>query len=181
MSIGVSGEPMGSEERAIQQNKDALLRAFAEIFDQRNVAAVDELFTPDVVFHSTARQEGPTRGREEYKEFVRGFLGAFTDIRFEVHDIIGEGDRVVARATGHARQVGEYQGIPATGRTIAVPEMIMVRAVDGRCAEAWSMFDAMAMLQQLGVMPRGKPPRPVIKLILGLQRLAAGLRGNRSQ
>jgi steroid delta-isomerase-like uncharacterized protein len=160
-----------------EENKTAVCRGFEEIFNQGNVDAVDDLFTPDVVFNSTARQEGPTRGREEYKEFVRGFLAAFSDVRFSIHDIVAEGDKVVVRATGDATHIREYQGIPATGKRISVPEMIMIRAVDGKCAEAWSMFDTMSMLQQLGLVPRGKMPKPLIKVIFAVQRIVGRMRG----
>lgn len=164
---------------SIEENKAAILRTFEEVFNQGNVALIDDLFTPDVVFNSTSRQEGPTRGIEEYREFVRGFLAAFCDVRFTVHDIVAEGDRVVVRATGEATHIAEYQGIPATGKRVSVPEMIMVRAVGGKCAEAWSMFDTMSLLQQLGVMPRGKPPRPLLRLIIGVQRMAGRMRKRR--
>ena len=153
------------------QLKATLRRAFDEVFVQGKVDAVDEVFTHDIVFHSTARPEGPTRGREEYKEFVREFLDAFTDVAIDVHDMVAEGDLVVSRATIRAKHVGTYHNIPPTKKSVAIFSMIMARAdASGICEEAWSAYDTMGLMQQLGVLPRKPMPKPIIWLILKLSR-----------
>lgn len=154
-----------------EELKVMLRRAFDEVFVQGKVEAVDELYTPDVVFHSTARPEGPTRGREEYKEFVREFLAAFADIEFEVAEMVTEGDVAVARSTIRATHVGAYHNIPPTKRRVAVFSIIMVRAEpSGMCEEAWSAYDTMGMMQQLGVLPSKPMPKPILWLIVHMSR-----------
>jgi steroid delta-isomerase-like uncharacterized protein len=151
--------------------KANLRRAFDEVFVEGKVDVVDEVFTPGIVFHSTACPEGPTRGREEYKEFVREFLDAFTDIQIDVHDMVAEGDLVVSRATIRAKHVGTYHNIPPTKKSVAIFSMIMARAdPSGICEEAWSAYDTMGLMQQLGVLPRRPMPKPIIWLILKLSR-----------
>ena len=46
---------------------------------------------------------------------------AFEDLHFAVEEIVAEGDKVVTRWTLTGRQVGEFLGIPATGRGPSAP------------------------------------------------------------
>jgi steroid delta-isomerase-like uncharacterized protein len=161
-----------------ETNKAAVIRAFEEVFNRGDLDAIDELFQPDVVFYSTALPDPsePVRGREAYREFARGFLAAFTDVHFDIKAVVAEGDLVVVRAIGQATHIAEYQGIPPTGRRVQLAEMIMVRGVDGKCAEAWSMLDTLGLLQQLGIAPSGRPPRALLRVVVGVQKLRNRLR-----
>jgi len=39
------------------------------------------------------------------------------DAHFEIEEMIAEGDQVAVRLTASARQVGEFKGMPASGRS----------------------------------------------------------------
>ena len=157
------------------RNKAALRRVYQDVLIGRDIDAVDELFEPDAVFHSTALPEGPTRGRGEYKQFIRDFHAAFTDVEVDILDAVAEGDLVVFRALVTGTQTGSFKGIPATGRRVSVSEMVMVRGVEGRCAEAWSSFDTLGLIRGLGLFPKGDPPRALFTIVVGLQKLGRRL------
>ena len=55
--------------------------------------------------------------------------------------------------TTEGTQTGEFMGMPATGKKISITEMHMVRIANGKAVEHWSLANAMAMMQQLGVIP----------------------------
>jgi predicted ester cyclase len=74
---------------------------------------------------------------------------ALDRIRFSVDDLIAEDDRVAARLTASARQVGELRGMPATGNSYEIDEIHIFRLRGGRIVEHWHQFDAMGMMQQL--------------------------------
>jgi HD-like signal output (HDOD) protein len=44
-------------------------------------------------------------------------------------------------------------GIPPTGRRATVTAMTIDQLADGRVVEPWTIYDALGMLQQLGVIP----------------------------
>jgi len=71
----------------------------------------------------------------------------------EIDDILVRGDRVWATWTIRGTHLGELQGIPPTGRTIAVTEVGQWRVKDGVIVEAWFMVDELALLRQLGRWP----------------------------
>lgn len=135
---------------SIEDNKALVRRFYEEVFNQRNLALVDELCTTHHVFHNP-----PTtlHGREEFKQLLSLYITAFPDARFTVEDQIAEGDRVASRYTFRGTHQGELQSIPPTGKQVTVTGMIINRIVNGKSDEGWLNFDALGMLQQLGVVP----------------------------
>jgi len=133
-----------------EDNKALVRRFYEEVFNQRNLALVDHLFTTNHVFHNP-----PTtlHGREEFKQLLSLYITAFPDARFTVEEEIAEGERVASRYTFRGTHQGELMGIPPTGKQVAVTGMIINRIVNGKSEEGWLNFDALGMLQQLGVVP----------------------------
>jgi predicted ester cyclase len=86
--------------------------------------------------------------------------GVFSDQRWEIHNVLGDGDMVAVHATHHGRHTGELMGLPATGRTVAVPYVHILRFRDGKAVEHWSVRDSMALMGQLGVLPDQGGPVP---------------------
>ena len=65
-----------------------------------------------------------------------------------------EGEKVVSRFTFYGTHQGNFMGIPATGRRIAVKGVVIDRVVDGKWKDSRILMDNLAMLQQLGVLPQ---------------------------
>jgi steroid delta-isomerase-like uncharacterized protein len=82
--------------------------------------------------------------------FMTAFTAAFPDARIAVDGCVSEGDTVVTRWTLTGTHQGTFQGIPATGHAVKFTGIEYNRVVGGRIAEHWSMFDNVAMLQQIG-------------------------------
>ena len=74
---------------------------------------------------------------------------------FTVEDLIAESDRVVVRWTNVGTHVGDFAGIPATGRTFTIPGIDIYRVADGQLREHWHVIDQLGMLGQLGLLPQG--------------------------
>jgi predicted ester cyclase len=79
------------------------------------------------------------------------------DQRWEIHQVIGEGDTVVVHCTHHGRHTGELMGIPPTGREVAYDYVHIVKFRDGKGAEHWGIRDDMTLMRQLGVLPERQP------------------------
>jgi steroid delta-isomerase-like uncharacterized protein len=78
---------------------------------------------------------------------------AFPDLRFEVDEIIAEGDRVATHSYMTGTHEGPLFGIPPTGRTVKVPHMHLFRIVDGQTTDLWHVWDQFGLMQQLGAIP----------------------------
>ncbi len=133
-----------------EEKKTIAHRFYEEVFNQRNLALVDEICSTNHVFHNP-----PTtlHGREEFKQLLSLYISAFPDARFTVEDQIVEGDRVASRYTFRGTHQGDLMGVAPTGKQVTVTGMIINRIVDGKSEEGWLNFDALGMLLQLGAIP----------------------------
>ena len=137
-----------------EENKAILRRVTDEVFTRGNLDVVDELLAPDYVLHDPGVPGGELRGTESFKQqWVSMFRSAFPDLQLSVEDQVAEGDKVVTRYTGRGTHQGELMGIPPTNNEAVVSGIIISRVSDGRIEEEWNNFDALGMMQQLGVIP----------------------------
>jgi len=135
-----------SEEHA----NERLARRFVdEVFVARDAAAVDELVAPDFVSHTWGFEED---GRERLRSTTEHMRRALRDVRFDVEDVVSEGDRVVVRLTSSAVPTGDFMGVPAEGRPYRIGEIHWFRVADGRIAEHWHQHDALGLMRQLGAL-----------------------------
>jgi steroid delta-isomerase-like uncharacterized protein len=130
-------------------NKAAMKQFFERVYNQGDVAFLDELTSPEFVSHDRGN---PTNDREGVKEIVAAIKAAFPDVVFTADDVIGEGDRVAARFTMRGTQTGEFMGMPPTNKPIVVTGIDIVRFEDGRAVEHWHEWSGMELLQQLGAL-----------------------------
>src|ERR1051326_5031307 len=123
-----------------------------EAYNNGRLEVVDELFVPDAVVHDPALQ-GDVVGVASIKEMIRGFRRAFPDFVVLIEDQIAEGDRVAGRWAARGTHHGDLWGIAATGKEVTVTGTSLYRFAIGRIAEAWTNWDTIGLMQQLGVVP----------------------------
>jgi steroid delta-isomerase-like uncharacterized protein len=120
------------------------------LLNERNWTTIDALLAPDIVFHNASRT---IQGREAYKQFILMYFTAFPDAYVTIEDMIAEGDKVAWRYTATGTHQGDLFGIPPTGKSASVPGLVILRYAGGKVAEQWVNFDALGLMQQLGVIP----------------------------
>lgn len=139
-----------------EENKATVRRFVDEAFNRRNMDILDELVTPESFNHEAYNPEWQ-RGGDGYKRTFEWLLSAFPDFRFDVDDMVAEGDMVAARVTMSGTHEGEFVGIPATERRFSVHQIHWFRLDDGKLVERWAVRDDMGMMRQLGVVtPPGR-------------------------
>jgi steroid delta-isomerase-like uncharacterized protein len=130
----------------------AVIRAFAEeVINQGRLERADDLVAEDFV--ELDPLPGQRQGREGLKEIIGVIRNAFPDIDWVMEEMVAEGELVFSRFTWSGTHSGTFLGIPATGRRVNVPGMVLDRVVAGRMAESRILMNSMAMMQQLGVIP----------------------------
>ena len=90
---------------------------------------------------------------EALKQHIAAAEAGFPRYEMLADDLIAQDDKVVVRFIWRATHQGNFMGIPATGKQINVPAIIIYRIADNKIVEHWMQSDAMAMMQQLGVQP----------------------------
>jgi predicted ester cyclase len=103
---------------------------------------------------------GGARGSERIKRVVETFVDAFPNMKITLDDELSSGEKVVTRWTTRGTHQGRLMGIAPTGRCIEVTTVGIWRVVDGKISEAWLVFDALGIMQQLGVAPHREEDTP---------------------
>jgi len=129
-----------------EANKALVRRYYEEAMS--DLAGIDEIVAADFVDHHFPPEmpPGPAGVRKFFLEFAAGL---FSDMRIEIDFLLAEGDKVDCHFVFHARHTGDFGDVPARGNAIELPAISTFRIADGKLAEAWEIFDAASLAQQM--------------------------------
>ncbi len=130
-----------------------LLQGFFEIVNGHDLSQLSEVCPDDYAHHDPQLPVTHIDSLSQYQEVLGGFFEGFPDIRVDIHDVFGAGDRVAARWSFSGSHTGALGELPATNKTVTVNALIISRIAGGKMAESWVVYDCMGMMQQLGVVP----------------------------
>jgi predicted ester cyclase len=133
---------------------EKLAREVIDAFTADDITRIGTLVTDDFTDHG-APPWAP-QGRAGYLQ-IMGFLKNVLQIRYEIHQVVADGDLVAARATVHGVHNSGHLGFPATGKPYAMPTMHMYRVENGLLAEHWGVRDELSVLWQVGALPVPAP------------------------
>jgi predicted ester cyclase len=123
---------------------------WVERFNTRDFDGIADLIDADIVDHHLP--PGLPPGRAGAMQWFRA-LAEGLDLRLTVEDTVEHGDRVAVRASITGTHIGEFAGIPATGRSFTTTMISIERICDGRIVERWENVDNLAVVQQLTGAP----------------------------
>jgi len=130
------------KEAITEEEAKAYIERELEIFNEGNLALVDELFAPDYVDHMGDISEDLV-GIDAVKEWATNIRTMFPDLNITTEEIIVKDDKIVARYTVTGTNT-EY------GKKVRVSVINIFRVVDGKFAEVWYYYNEAAVLRQLG-------------------------------
>jgi steroid delta-isomerase-like uncharacterized protein len=139
-------------------DRAATMRRGYDLLNAGDIDGFGALLAEDFVEHEQTPGLAPTK--EGVLEFFRMYRAAFPDLRFDPQDVIASDDKVVVRVRATGTNSGNFMGMPATGKSMDIQLVDIVRFDDGGLGrEHWGVADVMTMMQQLGVvpMPEGVP------------------------
>ena len=130
------------------QANTALVQASFEAFNSGDTESLLAVVAPDLVMHLAELPE-PLRGRETWLGGFEMMKRAFPDLEARVDDVVAAGDKVAVRVSFRGTHEGQFQGIPATGRTIHYVSHEFYRVADGVIVEEWICSDTTSLFRQL--------------------------------
>lgn len=137
---------------SITRNKAIVRRYFDECLNQGRMDTIDRLISPTYVSHYPAGYD-LGGGPEDVKQIVTSVRRGFPDVRFTIEDFVCQGQRVVARWTFAGTHAGNFMGVAATGKKVAVAGVAVYRIEDEKIQEVWLSWDVFGLFRQLGVLP----------------------------
>ena len=108
------------------ENKSLARRAMDELWAKGNLAAVDQLYSENCVFHDLGNPED-IRGREGLKQYARLYRTACPDLQCTLEEIVAEGDKVALRWDSRGTHQGDLMGIGPTGKQVTFRGIQMQR------------------------------------------------------
>lgn len=135
-----------SDVNNTERNK-ALYRALNKEANEHNYAAYGSFY--DESFEIKGFGKGPQAAIANAKSYEK----TFPDLKITIHELIADGDLIMAKCEATGTQLGEMNGIPATGKKGNVAHWTINRFnADGKITESWNLNDNLGMMQQLGIL-----------------------------
>ncbi len=129
-----------SEEAA---NRSVVQRFYDEVFTQKKMPVLEEVFAPDLVIHDLdVGGELPGGGLPET-------LAAFPDVKATVDQLLVEGDLVAASVSYTGTHQAEFLGVAPTGKTVTWSIIDLWRVQDGKIVELWHNIPNDDILEQI--------------------------------
>lgn len=125
-------------------------RRLYEITTRGDFDSLTEILAPDIVDHGVGDED--LTGEAAVRAALSDFRKSFPDMAFTLEDVIAsgnDGEKVTVRWQICATHTEPFQGIPATGRTVRLKGIDILRIADGKIAERWGASDELGLLQQL--------------------------------
>ena len=132
-----------------------IVRSMAEAINARNLEALDKLVSQDVVRHSAATPGVMVSNLAEFKAFLETDFETVPDSVQTIDLIFANDEYVAMKATYAGTQEGPMGPFPASGKTLTLPFIGILRIENGKVAEIWVEWDNLFALAQLGHM---QPP-----------------------
>ena len=139
---------MGEARQAIDRMTEAVTN--------RDLTALAGLYAEDAV--ADTPDEGEIKGREAIVDYLRRFLDALPDLRWEESVKHDSGDTAVDEGWVVGTNTGpivlaDGTTVPATGRSLRLRECDIATVSGGLITSHRFYFDQMDLLGQLGLMP----------------------------
>jgi steroid delta-isomerase-like uncharacterized protein len=124
---------------AEEKNKALVRKFFEEAWGKGNLAAVAEFMATDYVAHHVP--SGLPPGADGLKQLIAAYRTAFPDLKSNLNDIFGKGDRVAFRWSVSGTHLGDWFGVSPTGDHVTATGITIFRIDGGKVVEGWTSID----------------------------------------
>ena len=138
-------------EHMSEANK-ALASRLWDVWHSRDLDKLVDLIAEGHVNHDP-NNPADLVGVEGYRELITLYTTMFSDLRFEIHDIVAEGDIVCSRWTSVGTHDGAILGITPTGHSLNRTGMSWQRIERGKFVETWVERDGLGLARDIGAVP----------------------------
>lgn len=136
---------------AVEKNM-ALLRTAYRLVESGDLDAAEQLLCEDFIANVPGCPD-PLHGRETWRTGTRMMKDAFPDLKIDVRDMFGVGDKVTVLVDFRATHRGAFQQFEATGRRVGYRSVEVYRFEGDRIAEEWVAPDLLSLIQQISPAP----------------------------
>lgn len=141
---------------SLEQNKQTAIASF-RLIETGDTDLARQIVASDFLNHEAdddpGQPERNLKGPEGFLATSSWLRATFAELGFEDIEAIAEDERVAVRSTMTGRHVGEFQGIPPTGKSFRQRQIHIFRLRDGKIVEHTAQRDDLGLLLHLGWRP----------------------------
>ncbi|MGN6574688.1 MAG: ester cyclase [Nocardioides sp.] len=115
-------------------------------------AAIDRYMADDFVEHEEI--PGMDHTRDTPRRLFKMMQAAFTDLHVDIHDVLQDGDKAVARVSFVGTHTGDFMGVPASGNPVHIDAIDIVQFRGDQCVAHWGTMDMAGAMAQMGAGAR---------------------------
>ena len=130
--------------RRHRTDPEEVVRAYFDAWSEGDGEAMRDLVSDDYQAHVHALDGTEERDADQLITVVDSHAKAFSEVEYELHEVLCHDDCVAVRATMHACH-------EETGREAEMDGIAILRLDGGRIAEEWSSWDYLGLANQLGL------------------------------
>ena len=141
---------MTSESKAMESNKQVAHRYVDQCWNKGELNKLSEVMATNCRYHDPVFPH-LTSGLDNMRRHIESTRRAFPDLKFTIDDTIAERDEVVLHWTITGTHKGEFLGMAPTNKRATVTGTSINRMEGSKIAEAWTSWNLMSLMEQLGV------------------------------
>jgi steroid delta-isomerase-like uncharacterized protein len=131
-------------------NEELVRNACQVIWTDGDVSRIGEFYAEN--FQANYPMTNWGTGLEGEKNLALEIRAAFPDYRERIDELIDASDRIVVRLTIQGTHLGDYGGLPATGKSVEFTDVTICRIEHGRIVEQSGLSDLLSLFVQLGLI-----------------------------
>lgn len=148
---------IGSSRNRSGMTRDEIVALFdrrQQLYDNLDAAALAADYADDAVIESPSA--GVHSGRKAAEQAFRAGFGAFLDMKTKTETLLIDGDRVAQVLAIEGTHIGEFMGMPPSGKPFRLAAVFVYELRDAKIARERRIYDFTGMLVQIGLL-KAKP------------------------
>ena len=132
--------------------KELVRHIMEDGFNKQDLSVVEASFTQDYVRHGYG---GPSaHSLAEHIEYLKAYHSALSNARFEIQQMVSDGDSVAVRYILRGTHTGTFMGVAASGNEVERHAVAIFSIEDGKVVEGHIVSDSGGLLEQLTNEPK---------------------------
>jgi predicted ester cyclase len=148
-AAAIQATPVWAQSMTVEQARKQVA-PFYEMLNQpatKDIKALSEqALSPDWKSYSS---ETDFKGRDGFVAQVGGFGKLIPDLKWDIKDVMVDGNRIIVRSEASGTPVGPFFGVPPSGKSFKIMTIDIHTIKDGKAITAHHVEDWASALRQL--------------------------------
>ncbi len=135
-------------------SSEGVVRQLIEALNRADRTAAEQVLHPQCRMYCNGELQAANAN--EYWEVFASFHRAMPDLHQRIEELVVGGDTVAERWSNRGTHLGEFDGVPPTGKQVEFVGTTFFRVEDQQIVEEHNCVDLLALLTQVGALQAGQ-------------------------